>query len=143
MLVEPLLSVVIIWRRDTSHVKYEWLMEKWEAEENLNDTAQKLESTISRLLRSTEALPYEAFVKVFLCGHLVSLLLINRVTLCDLQELFDEHAQGILARILTKLIMFSSSIYDCLDKDQILPVVSIIGTLIFIVAIGYLMAYLV
>lgn len=63
--VEPLLSIVILWRRDTSHVKYEWLNEKWEADETkLNSTTMKLESTISRLLRSTEALTYEALVKV-------------------------------------------------------------------------------
>lgn len=63
--VEPVLSVVILWRRDTSHVKYEWLNEKWEADETkLNTTTMKLENTISRLLRSTEALTYEALVKV-------------------------------------------------------------------------------
>lgn len=62
--VEPLLSVVIIWRRDTSHIKYEWLSDKWDVEERLNDTAEKLENTIGRLLRSSEALSYEAFVKV-------------------------------------------------------------------------------
>lgn len=58
--IEPLLRIVILWRRDTSHVKYEWITEKWD----LNDTTQKLETTISRLLRSSEALSYEAFVKV-------------------------------------------------------------------------------
>lgn len=61
--VEPLLKVVIIWRRDTSHIKYEWLATKWEVEENLNDTVDKLQNTISRLLKSNEALTYEAFVK--------------------------------------------------------------------------------
>lgn len=65
--VEPLLNVVIIWRRDTSHVKYEWLSKKWEKEENLNDTVHKLENIISRLLKSSEALSYEAFVKVSYC----------------------------------------------------------------------------
>lgn len=63
--VEPVLSVVILWRRDPSHVKYEWLSEKWESDETkLNATTSKLENTISRLLRSTEALSYEALVKV-------------------------------------------------------------------------------
>lgn len=64
--VEPVLSVVILWRRDTSHLKYEWLNEKWETDDEakLNSTTLKLENTISRLLRSTEALSYEAFVKV-------------------------------------------------------------------------------
>lgn len=62
--VEPILRIVIIWRIDTTHVKYEWVRDKWESEENFNDTTQKLETTISRLLRSSEALTYEAFVKV-------------------------------------------------------------------------------
>lgn len=63
--VEPLLRIVILWRRDTSHVKYEWVEDKWQFEDtNLNDSTQKLENTISRLLRSSEALTYEAFVKV-------------------------------------------------------------------------------
>lgn len=60
-----MLSIVILWRRDTSHVKYEWLNEKWETDEaKLNSTTMKLENTINRLLRSTEALTYEALVKV-------------------------------------------------------------------------------
>lgn len=46
-------------------MKYEWVEDKWQAEEeNLNDTTQKLENIISKLLRSSEALTYEAFVKV-------------------------------------------------------------------------------
>lgn len=78
----PLLRIVIIWRRDTSHVKYEWLDSEWSVQQdtggdqqdgvaaqsesaaNINDTKQRLEETISRLLKSTEALSYEAVVKV-------------------------------------------------------------------------------
>lgn len=63
-LIEPLLGIVILWRKDTSRVKYEWLSSKWEIEENLNDTTSLLESTINRLLRSSEKPTYEAFVKV-------------------------------------------------------------------------------
>lgn len=62
--LEPILNVVIIWRKDTSHVKYEWLKSKWKLEPNLNDTTHTLDNKISRILRSTEALNYEAFVKV-------------------------------------------------------------------------------
>jgi DnaJ family protein C protein 16 len=119
--VEPLLRVVILWRRDTSHVKYEWISDKWEWENNLNQTTQKLDSTISRLLRSSEALTYEASVN----------------------DLFDEHAKGIFGRIATKVGTFMESVYDGLSKDQILPALSIIGTIVFILAVGYFMAYLV
>ncbi|XP_022905237.1 dnaJ homolog subfamily C member 16 [Onthophagus taurus] len=120
-LVEPLLRIVILWRRDTQHVKYEWADEKWEYEENMNDTTQKLENTISRLLRSTEALTYEAFVK----------------------ELFDEHAKGIVGRVFSKIRTIWLSIYDGLSKEQILPALSVLGTVAFIVIIGFVMTYFV
>lgn len=116
-----MLRIVILWRRDTSHVKYEWINDKWEWEKNLNQTTQKLESTISRLLRSSEALTYEALVN----------------------DLFDEHAKGIFGRIASRVGTFVESVYDGLNKDQILPALSIIGTIVFILAVGYFMAYLV
>ncbi|KAJ8910877.1 hypothetical protein NQ315_000508 [Exocentrus adspersus] len=119
--IEPLLRIIILWRRDTSHIKYKWFSSKWEIEKNLNDTTSLLESTISRLLRSSEQLTYEAFVK----------------------DLFDEHAKGIFGRVFTKVMNFVEATYDGLSKEQILPAVSVFGTIIFILAIGYFMAYLV
>lgn len=70
---DTLLRLVIIWRRDTSHIKYEWVsgaslhikrQDNETAEYNFNVTKQKLDNTIQRLLRTTEALSYEAEVKV-------------------------------------------------------------------------------
>ncbi|KAK9890896.1 hypothetical protein WA026_012238 [Henosepilachna vigintioctopunctata] len=120
-LVEPMLRIVILWRRDVSHVKYEWLSEKWESRYDFNDSFQKLESSISRLLKANEALSYEGFIKA----------------------LFDEHAKGIWGRILSKTLATLDSMYDGLGKEQILPAISIVATVIFIMLVGYLMAYLV
>lgn len=70
---DTLLRLVIIWRRDTSHIKYEWVTgaalhikrrENETAEHSFNTTKAKLDNTIQRLLRTTEALSYEAEVKV-------------------------------------------------------------------------------
>lgn len=74
---EPLLRIVIIWRRDTSHIKYEWVQGEWgdgevdpqssqaaSDENSFNDTRQRLDDTISRLLKTSEALSYEAVVNV-------------------------------------------------------------------------------
>lgn len=73
--LEPLLHIVIIWRRDANHLKYEWLPHGWvEAVQDdrvWNETRRHLEKTIQKLLRATEALPYAAVVG----------------------ELTDEHAQ--------------------------------------------------
>lgn len=64
-LVEPMLKIVILWRRDGSHVKYEWLNDKWESSYDFNDSFHKLESSITRLLKANEALSYEGFIKVW------------------------------------------------------------------------------
>ncbi|KAJ8983813.1 hypothetical protein NQ317_008939 [Molorchus minor] len=120
-LVEPLLKIVILWRKDTSHIKYEWVDAKWEVETDLNETTQLLESKISTLLKSSEALAYETFVK----------------------DLFDEHAKGTFSKIITKIMNFAESCYDGMNKDQILPALSVLGTMIFILALGYFMSYLV
>ena len=71
---QTLLRLVIIWRRDTSHIKYEWVNDATlhepiidaedTTEHNFNKTKEKLENTIQRLLRASEALSYEAEVKV-------------------------------------------------------------------------------
>lgn len=73
--MDPLLHIVIIWRRDASHLKYEWLptgcIEATQDENQWNETRRNLEHTLQRLLRVSEALPYAAKV----------------------DELADEHAQ--------------------------------------------------
>lgn len=70
---QPILRIVIIWRRDTSHIKYEWLSEAW-GDDSGNETNQRLEETIGRLLRSSEALSYEAVVKVRLSTNSLEIL---------------------------------------------------------------------
>lgn len=77
-----MLRVVIIWRRDTSHIKYEWVngasLEKQHIDNETiddiyHDTKQKLDDAISRLLKASEALSDEAEVKVSTCmRHYVS-----------------------------------------------------------------------
>ncbi|XP_066997779.2 dnaJ homolog subfamily C member 16 [Anabrus simplex] len=120
---EPVLHVVIIWRRDASHIKYEWLPHTWNGAESQewNETRDRLESTIQRLLHASEALSYEAVIK----------------------ELIDEHAQGIVSRIVSKLLLAADFLKDNLTKDQLLPVLSVLATVSFIVIVGYIMTYLV
>lgn len=84
--MEPLLHVVIIWRRDANHLKYEWLSTGWlkevHDENQWNETKRNLELTIQRLLRVSEALPYAAVVG----------------------ELADEHALVNISSIIDKLL---------------------------------------
>lgn len=63
-IIQPLLRLVVLWRRDMSHVRYEWVPGKWDADKNFSDTTSALEKTITRLLKPSETLPNEASVKV-------------------------------------------------------------------------------
>jgi len=59
------------------------------------------------------------------------------------QDLIDEHAQGIMSRILTKLFQTADFFRDNITKDQLLPVLSVVATILLIVAVGYILSYLV
>ncbi|RLU16233.1 hypothetical protein DMN91_011993 [Ooceraea biroi] len=123
--MEPLLHIVIIWRRDANHLKYEWLPNGWiEAAQDdrvWNETRRHLEKTIQKLLRATEALPYAAVVG----------------------ELEDEHAQGTVDRLIGRALLAVDYISDNLTKEQILPLLSVLATLMLIGVAGYGMSYLV
>lgn len=62
---------------------------------------------------------------------------------CHFQELVDEHAQGILSRISSRLMTAVELLRDHITRQDLLAVASVIGTVLFIVAIGYVMTYLV
>ncbi|XP_043269682.1 dnaJ homolog subfamily C member 16 [Venturia canescens] len=123
--LDPLLHIVIIWRRDANHLKYEWLPTGWieaaQDEKQLNETRRNLEHTLQRLLRVSEALPYAAKV----------------------EELADEHAQGTVDRLIGRALLAVDYISDSLTKEQILPLISVFATLMIIGALGYGMSYLV
>lgn len=69
---ETLLKIVVIWRRDHKHVKYEWihdtLLEETtsisEDEENYNKTKQKIDETIQKFLKTSSEMTFSAEVKV-------------------------------------------------------------------------------
>ncbi|KAK2580353.1 hypothetical protein KPH14_001249 [Odynerus spinipes] len=123
--LEPLMHIVIIWRRDANHLKYEWLSKGWfeaaQDESQWNETRHTLEQTIQKLLRASEALPYAAIVG----------------------ELADEHAQGTVDRLIGRALLAVDYISDSFTKEQILPLMSVLATLMLIGAAGYGMSYLV
>lgn len=58
-------------------------------------------------------------------------------------ELTDEHAQGTVGRLIGKALLAVDYISDSLTKEQILPLISVLATLMLIGAAGYGMSYLV
>lgn len=59
------------------------------------------------------------------------------------QDLLDEHAQGMVLQIINKVLLTFEYFSDNLSEEYVLPVLSVIGTVLFIVGVGFLMSYLV
>lgn len=55
----------------------------------------------------------------------------------------DEHAQGLIIRILNKILLVFDFLSDNVGQEHILPALSVVGTIAFILVAGYLMSYLV
>ncbi|XP_014254175.1 dnaJ homolog subfamily C member 16 isoform X1 [Cimex lectularius] len=117
---EPLLHVAILCRRDSSHVKYEWIssQETWES---YNNTKQHLESAIDRVLHTTQQ------------------SLLNEAVI---GELIDEHTQGIMSKLLTRFLQTIDALQESLGKEHILPALSVLATIMIIIGAGYCMNYL-
>lgn len=60
-----------------------------------------------------------------------------------MQELIDEHAQGLLGKIIAKFLIAADFIRENVGKDHLLAIVSVLSTIALIVLGGYFMAHLV
>lgn len=60
-----------------------------------------------------------------------------------LQDLLDEHAQSVFVQIINKMFLIVDYFGDNLNREHVLPVLSVFATIGFIVAVGYILAYLV
>lgn len=120
---QQILGVIVIWRREQDRVLYEWLGNKWDVEDRIkfNETKQELSSLLTKLIQANEKFSHDA--------HVVPLI--------------DEHASGLVGRIVKKILLMTDSFSDNLTRKEILPIVSVVISIAFIVLIGYSMAHLV
>ncbi|XP_055949494.1 dnaJ homolog subfamily C member 16-like [Argiope bruennichi] len=119
---DPILHVVLIWRKEHDRVKYQWLDHKWDISDDIvNVTKEELNAAVKHLMQSTETLPYDARVSI----------------------LADEHALGLFSRVLNRMILMGDVIWDNLTRQEILPAISVVLSIGFIILVGYIMSYLV
>lgn len=57
-------------------------------------------------------------------------------------ELIDEQAQGFISKMITRMMLTYDVLRESLDKEHILPAVSVVVTVLVIVAAGFLMNHL-
>ena len=109
-------NLVIIWRQDKSRISYEWV-DNWV---NINSSSG-LEAVLEKLLNNAEA----------------------NYHVTEVKELTDEHSQGFLTKLFKKINLTMTFLKSHLTKDNVVQTTSLIATILFIVAGGFIMAYLV
>jgi len=119
-LSDPTLRVVVLWRRGADQVKLEWLEAKWDIGPT-NSSSEELQTTLQRLLSANEVLSGEAV----------------------LEQLVDEHATSVFAKIANRMIELSEILRDNITMDELIPAASLVLTVGVIIAGGYVMSYLV
>ena len=112
--------MVLLWRRGEGQVKLEWLTHRWDTQQS-NDSSDELQTTLNRLLSANEVLSGEAV----------------------LEQLVDEHAISVFARIANRMIEISEILRDNITMDELIPAASLVLTVGVIIAGGYVMSYLV
>ncbi|XP_021948075.1 dnaJ homolog subfamily C member 16 [Folsomia candida] len=111
-------NLMIIWRQTSSKISYEWIEGGWDG---TNTSAQRLDSILHRLITEKTSLSYQVEVK----------------------ELTDEHAQGFLFKVLRKVSLTMEFVRAQVTREMVIQTASVIATVLFIVAGGFIMAYLV
>jgi hypothetical protein len=106
-------NLAIIWRKDVNNLKYEWLSRPWTSKSE-NETEKELRTVLQRLLSANEVLTHEAIV----------------------HQLFDEHAISLFVKMTNKLIEAVEAIHENITQDEILPSLSLVATVIFILIGG-------
>ncbi|CAB4065009.1 DNAJC16 [Lepeophtheirus salmonis] len=120
--------VIVTWRKDPHKVRYEHLNKRWEYSSSgeSNPSADELQRTLKRLLLASPGndgilLPYDAEIK----------------------ELMDEHAVSLFVRIANRMIETIETIRENITKDELLPALSIVVTIGFLIIASYVISYLV
>ena len=117
------LQVVVLWRREHDRVFYEWLHNGWDisSSKRLNETKHNLNDLLTKLVQNSEQFTNDAKVVA----------------------LIDESVHGLFGKIVKKILIITDNISDNITRREVLPAVSVVLSISFIVFIGYIMAYLV
>ncbi|KAH8328807.1 hypothetical protein KR067_004559, partial [Drosophila pandora] len=118
--------IVVLWRRDNKHVKYEWIFGISRGNHSApagfeNSTNHEVSRTVRRLLKSSENFNYEAIV----------------------QKLFNEHSEGMFSKWLSRMIYLIDYLSDQVENEHLLAAMSLMGTIGLMLAVGYLLMYFV
>lgn len=120
------LSVVVLTRRKWDHVLFEWLDGKWNSKDPrfVNQTQNKLYDLLIKL-SSPEILNTDF-------THEAKII-----------PIIDENEKTLFGRILYKLFLLTEQLSEHFTKREILQIISVVLSILFIFLIGYTMQYLV
>nr|CAG4646174.1 EOG090X049L [Macrothrix elegans] len=120
--VDKRMHVVVLWRQNARRVSYGWTPQPFvPGIDNWNTTKKVLLGYLNEILSTSQSLSHHTVVK----------------------DLLDETSQGVLERVISQFWVVADIINEHVTRQELLAVGSVIGTVLFIAAVGYVMTYLV
>ncbi|OZC10010.1 DnaJ domain protein [Onchocerca flexuosa] len=110
-------GLLILWRYDQKKVRFAWLNERWSIKESINENDLHLE--LDAYIKGVKKLDYQATLK----------------------PLVDEYQPSWFTRISRAAVRLFEVMWFSLTKEETLPLLSALGTLLIIFVIGYGLSY--
>lgn len=109
--------VVVVWRVGQERAKFDWFQDVWDGRtDHVNRSIDLIEQRLERILRNADA---------------------DLVNSANLKDIVDENGPGLYKKLASKIMRSVESITHHLSKEEILPIVSVFGTLFGIMFVGW------
>lgn len=122
----PARDVLVIWRFEHVKAKFRWLTAAWDGDEGKMD--QLIGDVIAQRLRLEHTAPVAEIVSTFKMQ--------NKKTQPD------EHAPSLWTKWTRAAVRLWENAFFHLTKEEAYPVISVLGTFVIILLLGYFMNYL-
>lgn len=109
--------VVVVWRVAQERAKYDWIKGIWDGQkDHVNRSIDLIENKLEKILKNFDT---------------------DLVSSANLKELVDENGPGLYKKLASKIMRSVENISHHLSKEEILPIVSVFGTLFAIMFVGW------
>ncbi|KAH7689620.1 DnaJ domain-containing protein, partial [Aphelenchoides avenae] len=115
-------DLLVIWRNEYVKAKYMWIRAAWPSKtDTLHKSAEALKENLHQLSKGALRLEKTATIVA----------------------LTDENAPSWFSRMSRHIVRMLQTVWFHVTKDEALPVISVVGTIFFILFVGYFLNYLV
>ncbi|KAI6241318.1 DnaJ domain protein [Aphelenchoides fujianensis] len=128
-------DILVLWRHEYVKAKYAWIPSIWSSDGQIeHKTFEELKNYVLQMSRGEFRLEETAQIPTLVRSSCVFPVIIRSLQV-------DEYQPSLFTRVSRQVVRMAMTLWFHATKEDVLPVVSVVGTLAFILVIGYLLNY--